>query len=117
MGDGTTERPRFCCAVVEALGAAARSILCRERWVVCRLGPHCERIELGQFPKHRDEKTILKAMGEETANLHLATFDQRAKVLGDLAKQMPDWLHEAAQAMSQVTEKDWKAFRSAGDGG
>ena len=86
-------------------------------WVVCRLGPHCERIELGQFPKHRDEKTILKAMGEETANLHLATFDQRAKVLSDLAKQMPDWLHEAAQAMSQVTEKDWKAFRSAGDGG
>jgi Uncharacterized protein conserved in bacteria (DUF2252) len=88
----------------------------KDGWVVRRLGPHCGRIELGQFPKHRDEKAILKAMGRETANLHLATSDQRAKVLRDLAKQKPDWLLEAAQAMAQATEQDWKTFRSAGDG-
>jgi uncharacterized protein DUF2252 len=82
----------------------------KDGWVVRRLGPHCGRIELGQFPKHRDEKAILKAMGRETANLHLATPDQRGKVLRDLAKQKPDWLHEAAQAMAQATEQDWKNF-------
>lgn len=32
-------------------------------WVIRRLGPHCERIELAEF---------LRAMGRETANLHLA---------------------------------------------
>jgi hypothetical protein len=88
----------------------------KDGWVVRRLGPHCGRIELAQFPKHRDEKAILKAMGQETANLHLATSSQRAKVLRDLAERKPDWLHEAAQAMAAATEQDWKNFRSAGNG-
>ena len=42
-------------------------------WVVRRIGPHCGRIELAQFPKRRDERLILRDMGRETANLHLAT--------------------------------------------
>src|SRR5262249_32631358 len=58
--------------------------LLKDGWVIRRLGPHCGRIDLAQFPKHRDEKAILKAMGQETANLHLATSDQSAKVLRDL---------------------------------
>ena len=38
-------------------------------WILRRLGPHCERIELAQFPKQRDEYHILKAMGHETAKM------------------------------------------------
>jgi hypothetical protein len=79
-------------------------------------GLHCGRIELAQFPQHRDEKAILKAMGQETANLHLATSDQCAKVLRDLGKREPDWLLQAARAMAEATEQDWKDFRSAGEG-
>jgi Ser/Thr protein kinase RdoA (MazF antagonist) len=90
--------------------------LVKDGWVVRRLGPHCGRIELSQFPQHRDEKAILKAMGQETANLHLATSDQCAKVLRDLGKRKPDWLHQAALAMAEATEQDWKNFRSAGEG-
>ena len=45
----------------------------QDGWVVRRLGPHCGRIELTEFPKKRDERLILKDMGRETANLHLAT--------------------------------------------
>jgi Uncharacterized protein conserved in bacteria (DUF2252) len=82
-------------------------------WVVRRLGPHCGRIELTQFPKQRDERHILKAMGSETANLHLATSNQRTKVLHDLTRRKADWLVEAAQAMSKATEQDWKSFRSS----
>jgi hypothetical protein len=82
-------------------------------WVVRRIGPHCGRIELAQFPKHRDERLILKAMGRETANLHLGTPDQRTEVLRDLRGRKPAWLVEAAQAMAKATEQDWKAFRSA----
>jgi hypothetical protein len=86
----------------------------KDGWVVRRLGPHCGRIELAQFPKHRDEKAILKAMGQETANLHLASPDQRIKVLRDLGERKSGWLHEAALAMAKATEQDWQAYRSAG---
>jgi hypothetical protein len=82
-------------------------------WVVRRIGPHCGRIELADCPKRRDERLILREMGRETANLHLATSDQRAEVLRDLTERKPDWLLNAAQAMANATEQDWKSFRSS----
>ncbi|HBR26836.1 MAG TPA: hypothetical protein DD732_07375 [Rhizobiales bacterium] len=82
-------------------------------WVVRRLGPHCGRIELAQFPKKRDERLILRDMGRETANLHLATSDQRKTILRDLTERGPDWLLAAAQAMSKATERDWTIFRTS----
>jgi hypothetical protein len=82
-------------------------------YVVRRIGPHCGRIELTDFPKQRDERLILKDMGRETANLHLATPSQRAKVLRDLADRKADWLGNAAQAMAAATLRDWDAFRSS----
>jgi hypothetical protein len=85
-----------------------------EGWVVRRLGPHCGRIELAELPKRRDERLILKAMGRETANLHLATRNQRTTLLHDLNKRKPDWLVNAAHAMSKATEQDWEQFRSSG---
>ena len=82
-------------------------------WVLRRIGPHCGRIELAQFPKRRDERLILRDMGRETANLHLATPDQRTKILRDLTERKADWLVNAARAMSKATEQDWEAFRSS----
>jgi hypothetical protein len=76
----------------------------KDGWVIRRLGPHCGRIELAQFPKHRDEKAILKAIGREMASSRVAE-----PALG----RKPDWLHEA---MAKATEQDWQAYRSAGDG-
>jgi hypothetical protein len=82
-------------------------------WVVRRLGPHCGRIELAELPKRRDERLILRAMGRETANLHLATSNQRTTLLRDLTEREPDWLVNAAKAMSKATEQDWEQFRSS----
>jgi Uncharacterized protein conserved in bacteria (DUF2252) len=82
-------------------------------WVVRRLGPHCGRIELAELSKRRDQRLILRAMGHETANLHLATPDQRTTLLHDLTKRKPDWLVNAARAMSKATEQDWEQFRSS----
>jgi hypothetical protein len=82
-------------------------------WVVRRIGPHCGRIELAQFPKKRDERLILRDMARETANLHLATSDQRKNVLRDLTERGPDWLLAAAQAMSKATKQDWEIFRTS----
>ena len=67
----------------------------------------------GTVPKARDERLILRDMGRETANLHLATPDQRTKILRDLTERKADWLVNAAHAMSKATEQDWEAFRSS----
>jgi hypothetical protein len=85
----------------------------RKEWVVRRLGPHCGRIELAQFPKNRDERQILRAMGRETANLHLGTPNAGAKVLRDLSGRKPDWLLAAAVAMAKATERDWQDFKTS----
>jgi len=82
-------------------------------WVIRRLGPHCGRVELAHFPKERDERRILKAMGRETANLHLATPEQRPEVRQHLARRKPDWLVKAATAMVEATERDREEFRSS----
>jgi hypothetical protein len=84
-----------------------------DRWVVRRLGPHCGRIEIAQFPKRHDERLILRDMGRETANLHLATPDQKAKVLSDLSARKREWLLDAAHAMAHATREDWQSFRSS----
>jgi len=84
----------------------------RKDWVVRRLGPHCGRIELAQFPKNRDERQILKSVGRETANLHLASPDQCPKIWRDLSERKPDWLLASAQAMCKATERDWQDFRA-----
>ena len=85
----------------------------QDGWVFRRLGPHCGRIELTEFPKRRDELLILKDMGRETANLHLATPDQRINVLRDFGKKKPDWLVNAAQSMARATKQDWESFQSS----
>ena len=46
-------------------------------------------------------------------NLHLATSDQRTKILRALTERKADWLVKAAHAMSKATEQDWETFRSS----
>ncbi len=49
------------------------SCTCEGRWIVRRLAPDCSRVELASMPKERDETKLLRAMGFETANVHLGT--------------------------------------------
>jgi hypothetical protein len=84
-------------------------------WVIRRIGPHCGRIELAEIPKQRDERHLLKAMGYEAANLHLATYDQRTNILLDLTMRKLDWLLEAAKAMAKATQQDWEDWRAGNE--
>jgi uncharacterized protein (DUF2252 family) len=82
-------------------------------WAIRRLSPHCSRINLGEFPKKRDEMRILKAMGEETANVHFGPQSAVADIRQDLCRLRDGWLTEAANKMAEAINKDWKTWRKA----
>jgi uncharacterized protein (DUF2252 family) len=81
----------------------------RERWVVRRLAPDCARVELADLPRKRDEKNLLRAMGWETGNLHLASGARR--ILNDLHRRPHSWLQRAAGAMASAIYTDWRHWK------
>ena len=82
----------------------------RRRWIVRRLAPDCTRVELNELPAEREETRLLRAMGWETANVHLGSRSAHA-LLVDLAARHGDWLHEAAKVMLAAVAEDWEAWR------
>jgi hypothetical protein len=100
----------------EALDRSVRDVdpfvQLRGNWIVRRLAPDCSRVELSSMPKERDESRLLRAMGFETANVHLGTPRAAKTILRDLAKRPDDWLHEAATAMVKATTADWREWRT-----
>jgi uncharacterized protein (DUF2252 family) len=101
----------------EALDRSVRDIdpfvRLRGSWIVRRLAPDCSRVELASMPKERDETRLLRAMGFETANVHLGTPGAAKAIQRDLAKRSAEWLHEAATAMVKATTKDWREWRAS----
>jgi hypothetical protein len=85
----------------------------RGQWVVRRLAPDCSRVELSQMAPIQDAVHLVKAMGFETANIHLGTLDAAKVILDYLKSQPKDWLDEAAEAMYEAVTQDWKDWRSA----
>jgi len=86
----------------------------RGRWIVRRLGPHCSRIELSSLRGSNTELRLLRAMGFETANIHLGTPSARKSILRHLGKQKGKWLHQASEAMLQVVRSDWEVWKKKG---
>jgi hypothetical protein len=80
-------------------------------WIVRRLSPHCSRVELKMLPADRDELKLLYAMGWETANIHLGTRVALPVIRRSLRRQRSTWLHEAAKAMSETVDQDWKEWK------
>jgi uncharacterized protein DUF2252 len=82
----------------------------RGSWIVRRLAPDCSRIEIDDLPKRRDEWKLLRAMGWETANIHLATPDVGTTISRDLRGRRRQWLERATAAMADATIRDWKTW-------
>lgn len=80
-------------------------------WLIRRLSPDANPIEIEDLPKQRDEMILLQAMGAEAANVHLGTRRQRKKILSDLQRRKLGWLRHAAKEMAKATERDWKKYR------
>ncbi|MBN9101719.1 MAG: DUF2252 family protein [Pseudonocardia sp.] len=78
-------------------------------WVLRRLAPDCRRVELSDLPAVRKEKRLLRAMGREIANVHLASVDA-AVLQADLAARPDGWLLEAARGAVHEVRADFAAF-------
>jgi hypothetical protein len=86
----------------------------RGRWIVRRLSPHCSRIELTTLRAPGKELRLLRAMGWETANIHLGTKTARKPILSHMQKQKAKWLHGATEEMVTAVSVDWKTWRKDG---
>jgi hypothetical protein len=81
-------------------------------WLVRRLSPYCSRLELSSLPERRDEGKLLYAMGWETANVHIGSWNAK-DIQRDLAKRKADWLPLAAKAMVKAIIMDWSDWKNA----
>ena len=80
-------------------------------WIVRRLSPDSNRIDIDDLPAKRDEEILLHAMGSEAANVHLGTKHQTRNILKDLDRRKADWLRSAAKEMAKAIERDWKDYK------
>jgi len=86
----------------------------RGHWIVRRLSPHCSRIELTQIKAEGVEMRLLRAMGWETANIHLGSQSAVKPILRHLQKQNGRWLHAASASMLKTAQEDWKIWKQSG---
>ena len=83
----------------------------RHGWVVRRLAPWSDRIELADLHHRADAESLVRAMGQETANAHLASAspdDLRGLTSGKTRR----WLVASAMRMLESVEADWSAWRA-----
>jgi hypothetical protein len=82
-------------------------------WLIRRLSPDSNPIEIVDLPRNRDEETLLHAMGSEAANVHLGSKRSVGSILKDLRKKKPNWLRSAAKQMAKAMEQEWKKYKKA----
>ena len=80
-------------------------------WLIRRLSPDSNPIDIQALPKHSDEEMLLYAMGSEAANVHLGTKSQTKGVMKDLKQKKSGWLQDASVRMAKNLEKDWRRYR------
>lgn len=80
------------------------------KWIVRRLAPDSDRIKLDNLPAQSDYVRLFKAMGCETANVHLGTKNATEKIKEDLQKRNADWLRASVNQMQEILIADWNEF-------
>jgi len=101
----------------KAISSAVRSADPFQRidgpWLIRRLSPDSNPIDIQTLPKHSDEEMLLTAMGTEAANVHLGSKGQSRRILADLRRRKSGWLQDAAMRMAKVLEKEWNRYRKS----
>jgi len=97
--------------VDHAIRSTDPTLTFRRKWIVRRLSPECARIELTDLPRKRDERQLLRAMGVETANVHLGDRDSTRDIRADLQHRSRKAFERAAGLMVEAMKADWRAYR------
>jgi hypothetical protein len=79
-------------------------------WLVRRLSPDSNPLEIEDLPSKRDELTLLSAMGKEVGNVHLGSKNRIAAVLKHLREQKSRWLSKAGKKMARIVLEEWKGY-------
>jgi hypothetical protein len=82
-------------------------------WLIRRLSPDSNPIDIQTLPKHRDEAVLLYSMGSEAANVHLGTKGGAKRIANDLKRRKARWLQDAGVRMAKILEKDWNRYRKS----
>jgi hypothetical protein len=98
--------------IAQAVRVADPFLKFHQHWLIRRLAPDCSRVELYSLPELKMEVKLLRAMGWETANVHLGTKGIARKIQRDRRNRPAKWLQKAASAMVEATLADWKLWRS-----
>ena len=69
---------------------------------------------IGHAAAPGQELRLLRAMGWETANIHLGTKTARKPILRHMQKQKGKWLHRATEEMLNAVRDDWKTWEKDG---
>ena len=100
-------------ALTQAIRARDPFVEVRGQWILRRLAPDCTRVPFAGLTEEKGERRLLRAMGWETANIHLGSPAAVKAVLRDWEKRPSDWLCSAAETMVAATERDWKDWKKA----
>jgi Uncharacterized protein conserved in bacteria (DUF2252) len=100
-------------AISSAIRSADPFQVIEGSWLIRRLSPDSNPIDIQTLSRDADESMLLQAMGSEAANVHLGTRRQVTNIQKDLRKRKPKWLPDAAARMAQQVEKDWKRYRKS----
>jgi hypothetical protein len=82
-------------------------------WLIRRLSPDSNPIEIDDLPEERDEEALLHAMGSEAANVHLGTSGAAKRIAKDLRRRKSNWLRSAAKETAKTMEHEWKEYRKS----
>jgi hypothetical protein len=83
------------------------------RWLIRRLSPDSNPVDITKLPAARDEETLVHAMGAEVANVHLGSRRQVGNTLKDLRQRRSKWLFSAAKKMAKAIEAEWRDYKDS----
>jgi hypothetical protein len=100
-----------------AISGAARSSDPFQRvvsgWLIRRLSPDSNPIDIIGLARYADEERLLHAMGSEAANVHLGSKKSVNGILSNLGKKKAHWLGSAAKEMARAMEREWNKYRKS----
>jgi hypothetical protein len=93
----------------------ARAVRCPDpwmrpigKWILRRLAADTAKLNLALLPRVRDERRLIRAMGFETANIHLGSPRAVAAIRRHLDRLPSSWLAHAAKTMADAVTADWR---------